>query len=202
VLLLAAGCDVGKGTGSVTGSVMLSECTTDTAYDNPAFNLNPTYFVADPVDDLTNLHPQNRVSIRVQSAGNLIEEADGVFFNVSDVAMLANQLGQPVAVGPNTLIRASLGLYRTCPKRSVEMELDGTITFTKFGSPPAGTVPESFSIKFGDPLAANFSFTIVDRRALTLGGSGNVTTAPEASGNIAGNFDFIVRQGRAAQAYP
>ena len=82
------------------------------------------------------------------------------------------------------------------------MELDGTITFARFGQATAGAaVPENFAIRFEDPITATFSFDVVDRRALTLGGTGSVPATPETGGHLDGNFDFIVRQGRAAQAY-
>src|SRR5438874_3910905 len=89
-VLAAGGCTPGGGTGAVAGPLFLTQCTTDSALGSPsapiAFDLHPTYFVADPVLDLTHLHPMNHVSIRVQSEGNRIEEADGVLFNIADTA--------------------------------------------------------------------------------------------------------------------
>jgi hypothetical protein len=93
-----------------------------------------------------------------------------------------------------------LNLNATCPSASVGMELDGTITWTSFGSAAPPNVPTSFDINPDDRLAATFSFDIVDRRALTLGGQGGVPVAPSAAGHVDGSFDFIVREGRAAQS--
>jgi hypothetical protein len=202
-LVACAACDLGKGTGSVTGALYLRGCTDEHDYGAPdapaAYDMHPGYFTADPVNALESsrpLHPVNKVSLRVQPSGNRIEESDLLFVNVADDSAVAAALGQPIAVGPTTNVRASLTLNETCPNGEVGPELDGTITFTTFG---AQGVP--YGIQFGDRLAASFDFEIVDRRAIALGGIGGVPTTPAAGGHVAGSFDFIVRQGKAAQAY-
>jgi hypothetical protein len=207
-LLVAAlwmcGC-AGTGTGTVAGAIYLSECTTGVPLGSlgaPApYDLLPTYFVADPVNDVPRIDPMNRVSIRIQSLGNQIEEADGLFIKVSDVYLVGNQVGQQLSVGPATNVRASMLLKRTCPKSPVQLELDGNIRFTRFGT-TGGGVPVDFRIQYGDYITATFDFTVVDRRTSTLGGNGSVDTTPEVGGRLAGDFDFQVRQGRGAQAYP
>ncbi|HEX4458391.1 MAG TPA: hypothetical protein VIA18_10500, partial [Polyangia bacterium] len=69
-------------------------------------------------------------------------------------------------------------------------------TFTKFGS---GDVKNG--IQFGDSLDATFSFDVVDRRSITLGGVGSVPVDPAAAGHLEGDFSFVVRQGIAAQPF-
>jgi hypothetical protein len=209
ICALAAGC-AGRGTGSVSGSLFISECTLETSLGSAgapaAFDLQPVYYVADIINDwpLRNIRdPMNRVMIRVQSSGNLIEESDSLYVRVSDVEQVADRVGQPIEVGPATNVRANLNLRRTCPRTSVQLELDGTITFSRFGVQAAGTdAPPDFYLQYGDFITANFDFTVVDRRALTLGGLGNTTTTPEVGGTLTGSFDFQIDQGRGAQAYP
>jgi len=205
-LASAAGCSVGAGQGSVIGTLWMNQCTQWMAIGSPstpaAFDLHAGYFVALPTNETQMLQPQNHLTIRVQSAGTKIEESDLVNFSVEDVVPVAQALGQPIPVGPDTNVRATLGLFRSCPQHTVQLELDGTITFSKFGvTDPASTVPPTFHIQLGDPLDAVFSFDIVDRRALTLAGVGAVPAQPQAGGQIAGSFNFNVTQGRAAQPF-
>src|SRR5262249_14704727 len=148
-----------------------------------AFSLNPTFFGADFVNDSHTVSlPVNQFSIRVQSTGSPLNEADALFITVANARILGNQVGQSVPVGPATNVRASLYLHRSCPQQPVQLELDGAIIFTKLGSASAdGGVPVNFNIQFGDELAAAFSFDVVDRRAITFG------TQPQASGHIVGD---------------
>jgi hypothetical protein len=204
--LLCAGCS-GVGTGSVTGAVYLQQCTSDAALGAPgapaAFDLHPTYYAAVLINDSMDLlQAMNHLQIRIQSAGTKVEESDLVYFTVEDQEQVARALGTNIEVGPTTNLRATLGLFRSCPFAPVQMELDGVINFSKFGLiDPASPVPNGFRLQYGDQVEANFSFTVVDRRAITLGGVGSVTTMPFASGNLGGNFAFTVTQGRAAQPY-
>jgi hypothetical protein len=197
------GCGLGDGTGSVAGSLYLRGCTHQSDYGMlgapAAYDMNPAYFVADPINALASskpLHPVNKLSLRVQPSGNRNDEADLLFINVANDAQVTLTLGQPTVVGPTTNVRASLTLNQTCPSAEVQPELDGTMTFTSFGSGDVST-----GIQFGDRLTATFSFDIVDRRAIALGGIGSVPTTPAAEGHVDGSFDFVVRQGKAAQAY-
>jgi hypothetical protein len=203
---LVCGCTVGEGTGTFAGTLFVRDCTVNSdlgRLDAPAnYNMNPDFFVAEPIDDFPRTNPMNRLTIRVQPTGNRLEEADVFYINMSSVREVAMQLGRPVEVGPSTTVRATLDLNATCPDRSVNSELDGEITFTQFGTAGGGEVPADFRITFGDRLAATFQFTAVDRRALTLGGIDAVSGVPDTSGQLSGMFNFIVRQGRAAQSYP
>ena len=201
--LAVAGCGLGDGTGTLAGTLYLRGCTNQSDYGSLAapapYNMNPAYFVADPVNALASaqpLHPVNKVSLRVQPTGNRPDEADLLYIGVGDDAQVAAAINQPMTIGPTTNVRASLTLNETCPDAEVQAELDGTMTWQSFGSADATN-----GIEFGDRLAATFSFTVVDRRQIAIGGLGGVPTTPAAGGNISGSFDFIVRQGKAAQAY-
>ena len=207
--LPAAACTVGDGKGALAGTLFIQECedVPFTTYSNDGggmpggYNMHPSFFVAEPVNDLPRSPVQmNRVSIRVQSAGNRLEEADVLYINIADVRAIALDLGAPITVGPVTNLRASLVLNETCPAHQTQLELDGTLGFTAFGSASADaggpSVPGNFSIHYGDRLTAAFSFDVVDRRAIVFGGP------PTAGGHLDGNFDFVVRQSPQAQAYP
>lgn len=201
--LVAGGCGLGDGKGAVAGSLYLRGCTHEHDYGAPGapapYDMKPAYFVADPINALASsepLHPVNKLSMRVQPSGNRVDEADLLFINIADDAQVTTMLGQPTVVGPTTNVRASLTLNQTCPSAEVQPELDGVITFTSFGS---GDVADG--IQFGDRLTASFSFDVVDRRAIAIGGIGGVSTTPAAGGHLDGSFDFVVRQGKAAQAY-
>jgi hypothetical protein len=200
-IALAALSACGNGSGAVSGTVEIDPCYKQ-ANLSGAYNLNPDYFVADMIYAAdTQAHPQNKVMIRVQHGGRRLDEADGIYINIAQSSLVANQLSQDV--GPATNLRASLVLNASCPDHPVEMELDGTITFTSFGSASGTSNPETFKIGYGDHLAANFTnLTIVDRRAIALGGQGSVPTAPQSSGTLTGNFDFVVQRGRGAQLFP
>jgi hypothetical protein len=165
--------------------------------------MHPGFFVAQPVDDFPNKpQPINSVSIRVQPTGLNLNESDVLFIQVANSFDVANQLGQPLPVTADSNVRASLVLNETCPFAEVQIELDGTLVFSTFGSANQTPVPNDFRIQFEDRLTASFSFQVVDRRASTLGGVGGVSTQPALAGQLAGDFNFVVRQGRAAQAYP
>jgi hypothetical protein len=204
-LALLGGCNVGAGTGSFAGSLYLRGCTKDgdlgSASAPALFDLKPTFFVAEPIDDFQKAHPMNRLSIRIQSAGNRVEEADVLYINMASVLPVAQTLGSAVPVGIGADVRAALVLNQTCPTAEVEAELDGQVTFTAFGA-ASGSVPEDFRIQFGDHLAGSLSVDVVDRRMIALGGIGGVAATPAAGGHLAGQFDFVVHQGRAAQVYP
>jgi hypothetical protein len=193
----------------VQGTLFVRACTEDSDFGNQgapiAYNLNPRDFFADPINDVVrpqHLDPQNRLIVRVQSSGARVEEADALIINVANEAEVASSLGQALAVGPTTNVRATLALNETCPLAQVQIELDGTLTFTQFGSARAGvTASSDFTIDFNDRLVANFTFTVVDRRQATLGGVGGVPTSAAVAGQLSGFFNFVVIQGKVAQTF-
>ena len=207
--VLACTACVGDGKGALAGTLFLRGCSLTSDYGTLAapapYDMHPTFFVADPINTpqmINNgtvqppLHPINKVTIRVQPSGKMTQEADLLFIDVSDDSQVAALDNQAMTVGPSTVVRASLTLSETCPNAEVVPELDGTLTFTKFGS---GDVKNG--IQFGDSLDATFSFDVVDRRSITLGGVGSVPVDPAAAGHLEGDFSFIVRQGAAAQTF-
>ena len=207
--VIACAACVGDGTGALAGTLYLRGCTLTSDFGSLAapspYDMRPSFFVGDPINvpNFINngtvnppLHPVNKVTIRVQPSGKPMEEADLLFVDVADDAQVVAAVGQPMTIGPTTVVRASLTLSETCPNAEVVPELDGTLTFTQFGE---GQV--THGIQFGDRLAATFSFDVVDRRQISIGGIGSVPVEPATAGHLEGNFDFIVRQGNAAQAF-
>jgi hypothetical protein len=213
-----AGCALGEGKGAVDGAIFIRQCAphtsvgasagVGTAYSYGesgaplAYDMNPTFFAAEPIDDFSRLQPNNRLNIRVQSDGSRIEQADVLFINIASVHEVALALGQDIAVDVNTNVRATLSLSQSCPSPEVTPSLAGTINFTAFGDADQARIPPDFRVGFEDHLQATFNFRVVDTRAATIGGIGNVPVDPAVGGDITGYFDFVVRQGQRAQAYP
>ena len=207
--VIACAACVGDGTGAAAGTLYLRGCTLTSDFGSLAaprpYDMHPSFFVADPINvpNFVNngsveppLHPVNKVTIRVQPSGKPTEQADLLYFDVADDAQVVAAAGQPMTVGATTVVRASLTLSETCPNAEVVPELDGTVTFTRFGE---GQVKNG--IQFGDTLTATFSFDIIDRRQISIGGVGSVPVEPATAGHLEGNFNFIVRQGIAAQGF-
>jgi len=210
-------CALGEGNGSVDGALFIRQCAKRTqvgasgaasaySFGEPGAPLNydmkPSFFAAEPINDFSRLLPNNRLNIRVQSDGSRIEQADVLFINIASVEPIATGLGQDVEVGPNTNVRATLSLNQSCPMPEVIPALEGVINFTQFGDANAGHVPADFRIGVDNRLQAAFNFHVIDVRAATLGGTGNVPLDPAVGGQISGYFDFVVRQGQRAQSYP
>ena len=201
--VIAGGCGFGSGVGALDGSLFIRGCNQADDYGALGallgYSMNPTYFVGDPVDSpaYERLHnPVNRISIRMQKSALREELADGLIVTIADDAGVAGAVNTALPLGPATNVRATLKLNETCRYAEADAELDGTITFSAFGSATGGAVPRDFHISFDDRLAATLQVTVVDRRALTLGGVGPVSTTPAAQGQLTGSFDFVVRAGR------
>jgi len=216
-LAAVAGCALGEGEGAVDGQVFIRQCARRSSVGAAAtanvyafgeagapvaYSMQPSFFAAEPIDDFPRLMPKNRLNMRVQSDGSRIEQADVLFVNLSDTREVALALGQDLPVGPNTNVRATLSLNQSCPTPEALPALEGTIRFTEFGDANLGRVEPNFRISWGDRLQASFSFRVIDVRAATLGGLGSVPLEPAVGGELAGFFDFIVRQGQRAQSYP
>ncbi len=163
------------------------------------YSMNPTYFEADIIDDFPKANMANRLSIRMQPMGISLDEADAFILTVADSGMVAAQLGQTIVVGPATNVRSTLVLFQTCDDASVQMELDGEITFTNFGAANQTPLPANFQLNYGDRLTSTFDFMIIDRRALTLGGTGDVPATPMVGGHLSGGFDFVIHRGQPGQ---
>jgi hypothetical protein len=215
VMSAASACGVGQGKGSVDGDLYVRQCemisqvgssvtgtyNIGTPTMPAAYNMDPTFFAGEEVNDFARLIPNNSFGIRVQSNGARIEQADVLYVNIASVRDVADALNQDLPVTTDSNVRASLALNQSCPQPEVIPTLVGTMNFEIFGSASAH-VPTNFQIAFGDRVRATFSFNVVDVRAATLGGLGSVATDPAVGGQLSGFYDFIVRQGQAEQSFP
>jgi hypothetical protein len=200
------GCN--RGTGTLSGELYVRSCSQSNDYGSlnalAGYTMNPDFFEAVPIDSPPwerRFHPINQLNMRMQNDGLHQELADVLHLNIGDVAMVAAVVGQPIALGPATNVRTTLELNQTCRYAEAGIELDGTITFTAFGAAGSAPLPDNFSINIGDRLAASLSVTVVDRRAVTLGGVGPVPTTPAVAGQLVGSFDFIVQPGPAQPGF-
>jgi hypothetical protein len=203
VAFAASGCGFGDGVGTLAGALYVRGCSQSNDYGSPnafaGYSMNPQFFEGQPVDSPPyerRFHPVNHLGIRMQNRALRQELADVLYVNIADVAMVAQVVNMPLTLGPATNVRATLKLNETCRYAEADAELDGTITFTSFGAAGTAPLPDNFQIGFGDRVAATLQVTVVDRRALTLGGVGPVPTAPAIGGQLSGSFDFIVEPGR------
>lgn len=239
VLAGATGCGIGEGKGEVKGTLHITGCfgEGDDLSDVKAFDLKPSFFAGEPIDDPSGVGNADQVRLRIQSSGASVENADALVVDVTNVAQVAAQLGQWIdvyaagdatpasgsqQVGP---VRISLNLMRTCARRVPSVDqwslaadteppyattgIHSKVRFTKLGS--RGCVVDEngvhdceatdggpFTVGFGGEIRAEFDLQLVDPRPRYLG--------PEypalGAGHVVGYFEFTLRRGRVAQAFP
>lgn len=117
-----------------------------------------------------------------------------------------------IHITPYTYVVASLILPTLCPGgTAVAVAMDGWIQFQNFGTAeesnlaPADRdpVPPNFIINYGDRLQAKFNLTLGDPQFVNAIQTGTAPpTTPAIGGALAGNFDFDLARGRAAQPFP
>jgi hypothetical protein len=92
--LALAGCTVGSGSGSATGPLWVVGCNMGEDFGTPAmpaaYDLHPTFFAADPIDDLSQGTNINRLVIRMQRTGQSIEYNDALYFDVENSFQIAS----------------------------------------------------------------------------------------------------------------
>jgi hypothetical protein len=93
------GCSVGKGVGAASGALYEYGCSESGDYcSSPGvcgteaapvpYDLRPTFFAGDPIDDLRQVNPgsaimNNRLTIRLQRSGKQIEQNDVLTFDIT-----------------------------------------------------------------------------------------------------------------------
>ena len=88
-LASVSGCTVGSGSGSASGTLWVLGCTSNGNYgsqtDPAAFDLQPTFFAGDPIEDLSmsSVH-QNVLQLRMQRTGLAIQYNDTLHFDVEN----------------------------------------------------------------------------------------------------------------------
>jgi hypothetical protein len=171
-------CSVGHGDGAITGTISIEGCRAQAAYD-----LAPTAFFAQAVEQL--------LRIRVQRGSDLEVKSDGIAVLVEDAALVKREfLGEAIDVsstsGPR--IDVSVFLNETCPpgrdKTPVALKaVSGTIRFEQLYAPKADKDEVEIDayledMRFEDPRnAARWA-------------------------ELSGNFNFLYVRGSPAQRFP
>jgi hypothetical protein len=94
--LSAGGCSIGSGTGTADGQLWILGClegydrgTPDAPED---FHLDPTFFAGEPIEDIAESSPMNRLIIYMKRSGNAIEINDTLAFDIRDSTEIAKCL--------------------------------------------------------------------------------------------------------------
>jgi hypothetical protein len=107
--LVAVGCTVGGGSGTASGMLSVLGCNDkDTLKDPQPYDLKPTFFAGEPIEDICPLpggmcpgEHTNRLLIRLQRLGNRIEVNDTLYFDVENALEVAKCVrGRTVAGAP------------------------------------------------------------------------------------------------------
>jgi len=84
----AAGCQDGNGSGTPDGPLWILGCEEGRPYGTEAdpvlYHLQPTFFAGEPLGDIVEGRPLNRLIIRMQRTGNAVENNDTLYFDIPD----------------------------------------------------------------------------------------------------------------------
>jgi hypothetical protein len=149
--VVAPGCSVGDGSGTVSGTLDVPDCWSG------LFNLNPDFFAADPYD--------NSVTIRVQSGGDYANFSDGLSILVDNVhevrgdapfspSLLNHPLKVDLAAGvaiagapvipqaDPALVHITVYVQKSCPTQNVALYALESVSLDADGNcNPAATGP-------------------------------------------------------------
>src|SRR3954447_19450217 len=94
VAAVAGGCnDIGSGSGSATGPLWILGCQDGKAFGTPEmpkdFDLAPSFFAGEPIEDIAGIPPMNRLIISMKHNGNAVEINDTLYFDIRDSAQIA-----------------------------------------------------------------------------------------------------------------
>ena len=141
---LGGACTVGDGKGSAQGTLYVKSCKPMKdpvdygSLATPApFDLHPDFFTGEPIEDIKMHGSDNRLIIRVQKAGQRVEDNDVLVFDLGSWRVAQCLRGNPTAlatpelkrfcawmpgkawprmrVGPDLPVKASLTLPKSCP---------------------------------------------------------------------------------------
>jgi hypothetical protein len=196
------GCSTGEGEGQVSSQRLFVE-----GCWNGSFNLNPTFFAAQP-------HFDKSVMIRVQRGDGIEEVSDGLLVTVEDVAGIrgsqlgtALQVGMPVGVAPPgqpviakpnpPKVNLALYLQESCHLQNATLySIGGTITFHSLFSGDPNEDDAEDRLTHGE-----FSARFADPRKATPGPKGPVFP-PDVESTVTGFFRFYFQRGQPAQRFP
>jgi hypothetical protein len=219
-MVLTCGCSVGEGQGDVTSDrLIVGSC-----WDGE-FNLQPTFFAAQPFNDTLRL--------RIQRGEQEIERADGLSLLVNDVPQIREDrllapgddpanpsnprarlsVGLPPGVSPPGYpirpvpefvdVSGALYLNNSCnPENANLFTIGGWVTFEKLfsGDPNENNADDRQTV-------GHFELRLVDPREATPlaepDANGVAYTFPEDRvSTISGNFSFVFHRGTPAQPFP
>jgi hypothetical protein len=200
------GCSVGQGEGYVRSmKLFVTDC-----WDG-SFNLQPSFFGANPFEDT--------LTIRVQRGERDILVSDGFTMLVYDIDGIRESrldqplpLGLPVGVSPIGFPlppvpeppAATLTLYLNASCRAQNAQLfavDGSVTFRQLFSGDLNEEDSDDRITDGV-----FNATVVDPHYAIPGedadGNPTYTYPPDMTSQIEGRFNFVFHRGTPAQPFP
>jgi hypothetical protein len=200
--VVSLACSVGEGDGEVKSErLFVKDCW------NGPFDLQPTFFGAEPAGD--------SLMIRVQRGDNIEEVSDGLTVVVREIADIrANQLGQSMAVGlppgvrppgapqvfQESPARVSLALFlnATCHTQNGTIyAVDGSITFSSLfsGDPNEDNADDRLT-------EASFSASFTDPRDIAGMEGNRPVYDPARTSVVEGWFRFYFQRGQPAQRFP
>lgn len=174
------GCSVGSGEGEVQGTVNAPSCELDMA----DYDLDPTFFGADPVEEL--------LEIRIQRGSDLEAYSDGLGILVRDAKRVrAELIGIPIELTgeADALVQMSFYLNETCPpdRRTGPVHYEavaGLIVFENIYAPTLTEDDVETAARFND-------VSFVDPES-----------PDERHARLSGRFRFLYTRGRPAQRFP
>jgi len=206
VQVVAPGCSVGDGSGSVAGTLDVPDCWSGN------FNLSPDFFAADPYD--------NSLTIRIQNGSDYASFSDGLSILVDNIheirgdapyspSLMGRALdvglptgvviaGAPVIPQPDPpLVHITVYLQKSCPTQnvalyaleSVSVEADGDCTPTATGpyilQCNATTASGLTALADAGPLSGDAGTRSVDASSVdasgaSIGGEGGTILPPNA----------------------
>ncbi len=94
VAVSAGACNnIGSGSGSAKGPLWILGCRDGDPLGTPdkpyAFDLAPTFFAGEPIEDIAGTPPSNRLIISMKRNGNSVEINDTLYFDIRDSAQVA-----------------------------------------------------------------------------------------------------------------
>jgi hypothetical protein len=195
---IALACSVGQGRGRVTGSVLVRDCRVDI----PAYDMAPTFFVADFIDEPETIEGYRReaVTLRIQRGSSAEDHTDGIAIFIRSVDEIqTSMIGVPITLTPSSLtarplVTATLYLGGSCPSGRPNSDyfiipatlgaVAGQITFDAVYAPSVAGSGLQFAAHF-EGLRFESVDSPEDRNAL-----------------LDGEFAFFYQRGRPAQRFP
>lgn len=185
------GCTTGEGEGWVkSDQLFVRDCW------NGPFDLQPTFFGANPSGDA--------LTIRVQRGDNLREVSDGLTIMIKDLPTIresslgsAVQIGLPENAGAAAApVSVSLFLHDTCHEQNGALyATSGSITFASLFS---GDANESDA----DDRLTEASFTAQMANAEDVDTEGSAPTSGAQTSEVRGWLRFVFQRGQPAQPFP